>query len=75
MFETAVPIYREVLANIGYEYELKFDPDAANPRSKARNRKRNILWNKPPFNLSVKSNIASDFLKLLDWDWEYTIHL
>ena len=66
MFETAAPIYREALAKSGYEYELKFDPDAANPRSKARNRKRNILWYKPPFNLSVKSNIASDFLKLLD---------
>ena len=50
MFETAAPFYREALAKSGYEYELKFDPDAANPRSKARNRKRNILWNKPPFN-------------------------
>ena len=62
MFETAAPIYREALAKSGYEYELKFDPDAANPRSKDRN----ILLYNPPFNLSAKSNIASDFLNLLD---------
>ena len=66
MFETAAPIYREALAKSGYEYELKFDPNAANPKSKSRNRKRNILWYNPPFSLSVRSNIASDFLKLLD---------
>ena len=66
MFETAAPIYREALAKSGYDYELKFDPEAGNPRSKPRNRKRNILWYNPPFSLSVKSNIARDFLKLLD---------
>jgi hypothetical protein len=66
MFETAAPIYREALAKSGYDFELKFDPDAAKTRRKTRNRKRNILWYNPPYNSSVKSNIASDFLKLLD---------
>ena len=66
MFETAAPIYREALAKSGYDFELKFDPDASKTRKKTRNRKQNILWYNPPYNSSVKSNIGSDFLKLLD---------
>ena len=66
MFETAAPIYREALAKSGYEFELKFDPNADKPANKTRNRKRNILWYNPPYNSSVKTNIGREFLKLVD---------
>ena len=66
MFETAAPIYREALARSGYEYQLKFNPEAANPPKKKRKRSRKILWFNPPFSLNVKTNIAKEFLKLID---------
>ena len=66
MFETAAPIYREALAKSGYEFELKFDPNAAKPAKNTRKRQRNILWYNPPFNSSVKTNIGKEFLKLVD---------
>ena len=45
---------------------MKFDPNAAKPANKTRNRKRNILWYNPPYNSSVKTNIGREFLKLVD---------
>ena len=66
MFETAAPIYREALARSGYDYQLRFNPEAANPPKKKRKRSRKILWFNPPFSLNVKTNIAKEFLKLID---------
>ena len=66
MFETAAPMYTEALAKSGYDFPLKFDPNAAQPKKKTRNRKRNILWFNPPFNSSVQTNIAGVFLKMVD---------
>lgn len=66
MFETAAPIYREALAKSGYKCELKFDPNAAKPGKKNRNRKRNISWFNPPHNATVKTNVGAEFLKLVD---------
>ena len=66
MFETAAPIYREALARSGYDYQLKFNPEAANPPKRKRKRSRKILWCNPPFSLNVKTNIAKEFLKLID---------
>ena len=47
MFEIAAPPYREALANAGYNFEMKFDPQAAEPATKPKNRKRNITWFNP----------------------------
>jgi hypothetical protein len=66
MFNMAAPVYQEALAKNGYEYQLKFDPNAAEPSKNKRNRKRNVLWFNPPFNSSVRSNIGAEFLKLID---------
>ena len=66
IFKMAAPMYQEALTKSGYEYELKFDPQAAEPNKKNRSRKRNIIWFNPPFNLSVKTNIAAEFLKIID---------
>ena len=34
MFESAAPIYREALAKSGFDFELKYDPEACNPQKK-----------------------------------------
>ena len=66
MFESAAPIYREALAKSGFDFELKYDPEACNPKNKKRRRARKILWFNPPFSSNVKTNLAKEFLKLLD---------
>jgi hypothetical protein len=66
MFNMAAPVYQEALTRSGYEYQLKFDPNAAEPSTKKRNRSRNVLWFNPPFNSSVRTNIGAEFLKLID---------
>ena len=66
MFKMAAPLYQEALTKSGYDFQLKFDPTAAEPRNKSKNRKRNIIWFNPPFNLSVKTNVAAEFLKIVD---------
>ena len=65
MFEAVAPIYREALAKSGYDYTLKFDPEAGK-KHKKRRRSRKILWFNPPFSTNVRTNIAKEFLKLLD---------
>ena len=66
MFKMAAPIYQEALTKSGYDFQLKFDPCAAEPSKKARNRSRHVTWFNPPFNLSVKTNVAAEFLKIVD---------
>jgi hypothetical protein len=66
MFKMAAPLYQEALTKSGYNFELKFDPKAAEPSKKNRVRKRNISWFNPPFNSSVKTNIGAEFLKIVD---------
>ena len=65
MFMTAAPLYQEALNKSGYDFQLKFDPTAAQTSFK-KSRKRNISWFNPPYNSTVKTNIGAEFLKLLD---------
>ena len=60
------PPYQEALKKSGYNYELKFDPSASTPKTKKKNRKRNILWFNPPWNSEVKTNVGKEFLKIVD---------
>ena len=66
MFEKKAHIYREALAESGYECELKFDPHASEQNKNRRRRSRVKLYFNPPWNSSVKSNIGRDFLNLID---------
>ena len=66
MFKSAVPQFQEALTKSGYDFTLKFDPNASKPRNKKKSRKRNILWFNPPYNSTVGTNIAKEFLKLID---------
>ena len=56
--------YIEALKKSGYKSpQLKFNkPQKAKPRK----RRRNIIWFNPPFNKNVSSNIAKQFLHLID---------
>ena len=61
-FKKAAVDYQQVLENSGFDDELIYSPT---PTTK-RNRKRNILWYNPPFDLQVKTNVAAESLKLID---------
>ena len=66
MFKSAAPLYQEAINKSGYDYQLKFDPSASEPKAKNRSRKRHILWFNPPYNSTVRTNIGKEFLSLLD---------
>ena len=66
MFQSAAPIYQEAIDKSGYNYQLKFDSIASEPKTKTRSRKRHILWFNPPFNSTVSTNIGREFLNLID---------
>ena len=66
MFEKQAQIYRDALADSGYDLELKFDPHASEQNRKKRKRSRVKLYFNPPWNSSLKSNIGRDFLSLMD---------
>ena len=51
----------------GYEYNIKCKKQEQNTTNRAeKTRKRKIIWFNPPFNAAVKTNIAKEFLKLID---------
>ena len=67
VFKSSVPIFQEAINKSGYNYTLKFDPNASKPKAKKKNRKRNnVLWYNPPFNYAVSTNVGKEFLKLID---------
>ena len=66
MFDKAAPLYQDALAKSEYKYNLVFDPEAAKPGVKSKNRKRKITWFNPPFSQNVKCNVGEKFLRLVD---------
>ena len=65
IFKNAIPYYENALGKSGYQEKLSYQPETVNVTSK-RNRGRKIIWFNPPFSINVKSNIARDFLRLID---------
>ena len=66
-FDSVANVYEEALHKSNYNGKLEYSPD--NPPStttQKRKRQRNIIWFNPPFSKNVRSNIAQDFLRLLD---------
>ena len=66
-FDSVANVYEVALHKSNYNGKLEYSPD--NPRStttQKRKRQRNIIWFNPPFSKNVRSNIARDFLRLLD---------
>ena len=62
IFEKEKPIYQEALKNAGFKEELKYEKT----QKTRRRRRRSILWFNPPWSDTVKTNIGSQFLKLVD---------
>ena len=71
IFQEAVPPYQKALQNSGYKHTFtckrpKNDNNITNMNKIKRNRKRQIIWFNPPFNLKTKTKIGKLFLSLLD---------
>ena len=63
VFNKAIPPYQLALNNSGYNYKLNYNPPEK--QNKKRRRSRQIIWYNPPFDLSVKTNVGKQFLKIL----------
>lgn len=63
IFENESKPYQEALEKAGYTEKLKFKPKTQKP---TRTRKRKIIWFNPPFSKNVNTNVAKQFLNLID---------
>ena len=62
-FNAVVLAYQQALDESGFEFKLHYqDPQ---PETEKRSRKRNIIWFTPPYDLSVKTNIGKEFLRII----------
>ena len=71
IFQEAVPPCQKALQNSGYTLTLTYkrpknDNNSTNTNKIKQNRKRQIIWFNPPFNLKTKTKIGKSFLNLLD---------
>ena len=69
IFQEAVTLYQKALQNSGYRHTLSYkspknDNNSTNINKNKRNRKRQIIWFNPPFNLKTKTKIGKIFLNL-----------
>ena len=64
VFNTAKPVYENVLHKSGSKSSLKYSEEIHQYNSKKRT--RNIIWFNPPFSQTVKTNVAKSFFELLD---------
>ena len=63
-FQDAAPTYQTALGHSNFAHKLEYMPNVTHqPR---RNRQRNIIWFNPPFSKNIKTNIARNFLDLVD---------
>ncbi len=63
-FHESAPIYQNALRHSNFDHKLDYMKQA--PQKTRRNRQRNIIWFNPPFSKNVKTNIAHNFLCLID---------
>ena len=71
IFQEALPPYQKALQNSGYRHTLTYKrPENHNNNTNInkiqRNRKRQIIWFNPTFNIKTKTKIGKLFLNLLD---------
>ncbi len=63
-FHESAPIYQNALRHSNFDHKLDYMKQAS--QKTRRNRQRNIIWFNPPFSKNVKTNIARNFLCLID---------
>ena len=61
VFNRAAPDYQRALYESGFDFKLHYE----HPQVAKRQRKRNIIWYNPPYDLNVKTNIGKEFLKII----------
>ena len=68
VFLSEVPAYNNALKNAGYERNLTYKQSGINNsnRKSKRSRRKKVIWFNPPFCQSVKTNIGTKFLSLID---------
>ena len=68
IFENAAPLYDEALKTSGYNQPMKYHPRNKEilTQQMSRRRKRNMICFNPPYSLDVKTNMARQFLCLID---------
>ena len=66
IFESEKAKYEKALKASGYKHTLTYKLQQQNRNTLPKNRKRKVIWFNPPYNSAVKTNIAKEFLKLVD---------
>ena len=63
----AAPLYNHALKQSNFDFRFHYEPRPAYCNTPTRrNRQRQVIWFNPPYSKNVKTNIARDFLRLLD---------
>ena len=66
IFTEAAKPYQEALIKSGYKHELRFEPSSVDNVRKSRCRNRKVIWFNPPFCKNVATNVAKEFLSLVE---------
>ena len=67
VFLEAVTDYQNELERCGYSYKMAYNPPAQPPAITGRRRGgRRVTWFNPPYSMDVATNVARDFLELVD---------
>ena len=72
VFMDELPIYKEALRDAGFDEDLEYNEEDTSKQRKNNNRKRKVLWFNPPFSQTVKTNVGSRFLSLVDKEFKGT---
>ena len=63
-FQETAPIYQNALRHSHFNHKLDYLKET--PQQSRRNRQRRIIWFNPSFIKSVKTNIGTNFLSMID---------
>ena len=66
IFNNAKTEYQEELNRCGYSYELAYNEPNIVGNIKKKRKPRKVTWFNPPWSLNVGTNVAQEFLALLD---------
>jgi hypothetical protein len=71
-FDSVAPTYNNALKQSNYKANLQYPTAETTPttnspsQNEKRKRTRNIIWFNPPYSKTVRTNVARDFLRLID---------
>ena len=65
IFNDSIPIYQEALIKAGYNHKLTYQKHDQK-KDNSQQRKRQIIWFKPPYSKNVNTKLGKFFLSLID---------